>query len=378
MKLAKDIMNTNVITLPQNETIAKAVAKMDQYDIKEIPVTNDNGEFVGIISYYDILDSPKIDADAKISTMIVKPPTASPQTPISEIARLIINSGIEAVPILENKKVVGIISDYDILNQSLNDKRLKSLKISELMRTPPKFLHGDEPISTARRIMRFYNIDRLPVVTEDGRPLGMILSMDILRTFYRHPTERIGSKDVVGRKINPLDIPVKGIMRTDIPEVYLNESASSVAQKMLERHLRGLQVLDEQGRVVGIVHRLDILDRLVEKKFHDGVWLNFSGAELPYDQVEAVKDYIATDIKRLKYYLPNLTSVDIRVKKIHGASPNKWNYEVNVTLTKSAGPKESIRTLYGYNLMFTAKEALEKLIKQLERRYKKRAGKTYG
>lgn len=373
VKTAKDIMTSKLVTVSHKETIAKAVSKMDEYDVKEIPIVNDKSELVGEITYYDILDSPKSDSTEEVDKLMVNPPIAAPETDLNELATLIVDSGIEAVPIVKDKKIIGIVSDYDILRESLEDPRIKNLKIKEIMRIPPRFFNGDEPISTARRIMRYYNIDRLPIITKDGRSQGLILSIDILRMFYRNQTKKM--ERLSGEKVNAFNLPVKGIMRTDIPEVNMNDTVSSVAKKMLEKHLRGLQVLDNAGKVVGIVFRLDILDRLVEKKFRDGIWLKFSGEQIPYDQVEAVKNYIATDIKKIKHYLPTLTSVDIHIKKVHAATPDKWNYEVNVMLVKTAGPRVSVRALYGYNLMFTVDEAIQKLLKQLERKYKEREGK---
>ena len=377
MKLAKDVMTSKIVTISSDETIARAVSSMDKHDVKEVPVVDEKNELIGEITYYDILDSPRTDADAKVHTLLIKPPTAVPESDLSDIARLIIDSGVEAVPIIKERKLVGIVSDYDILKESMNDKRIKDLKVKEIMRTPPRFFHGDEPISTARRIMRYTNVDRLPVVTEDGRSLGMILSMDILRAFYRGPTEKVGPRDRIGGIVSPLNLPIKGFMRTDIPEVHMDELVPSVVKKMLEKHLRGLQVLDNNNKVVGLVFRLDVLDRLFEKKYRDGVWVNFSGEPLPYDTVEAVKEYITSDVKRIKILLPSLVSVDIHIKKIHAATPDKWNYEANVSLVKSSGNNEIISALYGYNIMFTLKDALEKLIKKLERKYKERRGKTY-
>jgi CBS domain-containing protein len=376
-RTAKEIMTSKLVTVSPDDTIAKAVAKMDQYDVKELPIVNHNSQLIGMITYYDILDSPRVDADAKVSSLSIMPATAKSDTPVTEIATMMLNTGIEAVPILKDGKVIGIISDFDILRESANDPKLKKLKAKEVMSDPPKQLRGDEPISTARRIMRYNNVDRLPVVTEDGRALGMVLSMDILRAFYRAPTEKMGRRDRAGRSRNPLLTPVKGFMRTDIPEVNMDEPVSSVIKRMLNKKLRGTYVLNHNDRIVGLVSRFDILDRLVGKKFEEGVWLNFSGAPIPYDQVETVKNYISTNVKKLKYYLPALISVDIHIKKIHAATPEKWNYEVNVSLEKGAGPKITARARYGYNLMFTVDDVIQRLLKMLERKYKEREGKPY-
>lgn len=380
VKLAKDIMTTKLVTLKQSDAIKDAISKIEKYGVKEIPIISDSNELEGMITYYDILDYVKSSPNEKVSVMMIMPPTVSTETSLPEIAKTMIQSGVEALPVVKAGKVVGMISDYDMVKEIIKDAKIKSLKVKDIMHTVNNVILETDPISLARRIMRFNTLDRLPVVDKDNKFLGLVISIDILK-FMQQPKEHIGRKDYGGgNHTNPLAMPVKSIMRTNIPEIYMDDRVDNAILKLINEELKGAPVLDKEQKVVGRLMRWNILDKIVERKFNEGVWLNFSGLPLELDTVEVLKNYLSSNIKKLKRLAPDTKSIDVHIKKLHGASEDKWNYEVNLSLTKESGNKERASTQkahYGYNLMFTLSEALNKLIEQMDHKYQKKSDKKY-
>jgi len=350
LKTAKDIMTKNVKTASPDEQIKKVVSKMERYGIKEVPIV-ENGIFVGMVTYYDILDFVRADPEEKVSTLMIKPPIVSPDTPIGDVITLMVKTGVEAIPVLDGEKLVGLISDYDILKSLLNDRRIKGLKVRDVMEEEIKVLTEDESVSEARRWMRHNRWNMLPVVDEEGKLLGAITSLDILRTFYKKPKEKLGRKDRAGKAINPFSMPVKSLIIRDLPEVKPKDSVSNVLKSLLDRNMKGVPVVDDEKKVVGLFERWKVLDKLAERKFKEGVWLHFSGFPLKIETIELIKDYLKSDIRKMKQICPDLESINIHIKKIHGATPEKWNYEIKVHLLKSAGRGEVVTSKepwYGY------------------------------
>jgi len=227
--------------------------------------------------------------------------------------------------------------------------------------------------------MRYHRWHKLPIVDSNNKLMGMITSMDILTAFYKNPKERIGSTDSTANKTNPLMLPVSGFMKTNIPELSMEDNVSDVLKKLLNKRLKGAPIVDKSKRVIGMFERWSVLDQLIEKKYKDGVWLNFSGFPLKVETVDLVKDYLSADVKKMKRLCPKLESIDTHIKKLHGATPEKWNYEIKVKLKKSAGKAETVsgkEAWYGYNLMFTIKDAFNKLISQLEKKSEKQKNKN--
>jgi CBS domain-containing protein/ribosome-associated translation inhibitor RaiA len=365
-KTAKDIMTKEVVTIGADLPLMDAILKMDQYGIQEVPVVDGKKQLIGMVTYYDILDYIKADPNEKVSKVMVMPPTIALNTPIEEVARQMIASGVEALPVLEDKKVVGIVSEYDIAKVIVTDQKLKGLKIKDVMRPAENVLKKDEFLSAARRMMRYQGLDRIPVVDDDGKSLGLIVSTDILQRLIM-PKQRRGKMDLSGEQTSLLSLPVSALMRTNMPIIRPEDELTTSIEKMIKANIKGVQVVDENEKVVGIVQRWDLLDRIIERRIQEGIWLNFSGLKLPLDTVEVLRNYMLSDIKRIKRIAPDTKSIDFHIKKLHGATEDKWNYQINASLVKNNGNKEAVYEMDGYNLMFTLSDAVNKLSEQLEK-----------
>jgi tRNA nucleotidyltransferase (CCA-adding enzyme) len=125
-KCAKDIMSFPVKTISASQSIAEAGDLMARYDMDALPVVDD-GSVIGIISkasvskarYHGLADSKVTDyMNAGIETL-------SPDAPLSMVRQIIIEHNQPAVPIIDNGRLSGIISENDIL-KLLHYETLKS------------------------------------------------------------------------------------------------------------------------------------------------------------------------------------------------------------------------------------------------------------
>ncbi|MFH2060114.1 MAG: CBS domain-containing protein [Pseudomonadota bacterium] len=141
---AKDIMETNIISVTPQTKIAKAVKILLENHINGVPVINDQEEIVGILCQSDlifqqkeipfppiftILDSfiplsssqkmedefKKISAATVEQAMVKNPVTVNADTPISEIASLMVEKHFHTIPVVQKNRVIGIIGKEDIL-----------------------------------------------------------------------------------------------------------------------------------------------------------------------------------------------------------------------------------------------------------------------
>ncbi len=124
----KNFMKKDVITVDFNTPIMAALEIMKQNKIKRLPVTK-NGKFVGLVTRAMIRDASPSEATTLsmyelnylISKMIVgkimvkKPVTISPEVPVEEAISLGKKHGIGGFPVIKNKKLVGIITESDII-----------------------------------------------------------------------------------------------------------------------------------------------------------------------------------------------------------------------------------------------------------------------
>jgi CBS domain-containing protein len=122
-KKVKEIMTTDVITISSNVDVIYAFEELMEYKISAMPVVDD-GELVGIITATDlghnlILDKYELGTDVK-SIMIKNVVTISPENTIGEAIGTMKSKApgsniLNQLPIVEDGKLVGIVSDGDII-----------------------------------------------------------------------------------------------------------------------------------------------------------------------------------------------------------------------------------------------------------------------
>jgi CBS domain-containing protein len=139
---AREIMTTPVITAGPDATLAEISELMLAHRISGIPIADSDGRLVGIVTESDMLEEdkrrqllprvtifgmvpahqgPVEDALLKVRTfrarevMTEKIFTVEPDTPVSEVAGLLVRERINRVPVVEGGKVIGIISRADLI-----------------------------------------------------------------------------------------------------------------------------------------------------------------------------------------------------------------------------------------------------------------------
>lgn len=124
-KKVKDIMTTDVVTITSDTDVVYAFEKLMKHKISSLPVV-DGGELVGIITATDVghnLILDKYELGTSVEEIMIKPViTVSPEDSLETAIKLmkgsVSSSGIlNQLPVMEDDKLVGIISDGDIIQE---------------------------------------------------------------------------------------------------------------------------------------------------------------------------------------------------------------------------------------------------------------------
>ena len=115
-----------------------------------------------------------------------------PETPVTEIAKKMRDSDIGSVPIGENDRLVGMVTDRDIVCRGLADgKDCSKLTARDVMSKPIVYARCDEDVEDALRIMERNQIRRLPVIDENKRLAGILSLGDISQIAGRELTGEV-------------------------------------------------------------------------------------------------------------------------------------------------------------------------------------------
>ncbi len=111
------IMRPAPVTVAQGETLAHVERLMQQHGIHQLPVVEAE-RLIGIVSRHDLatqagyLERSKVDA-----VMTQRPVTVSPQATLLEVAERLIEEDVNSLPVVQDGKLVGIVSKTDLLQQ---------------------------------------------------------------------------------------------------------------------------------------------------------------------------------------------------------------------------------------------------------------------
>lgn len=115
-----DRMTRNPATIEPKDTLAKAKALMDSGGFRRLPVV-EKGQLVGILSDRDLrqhvgyLETTRVNA-----AMTASPMTVTPHSSVGDAARLMLEHKVGGLPVVEESKLVGIVTTSDMLRALLD------------------------------------------------------------------------------------------------------------------------------------------------------------------------------------------------------------------------------------------------------------------
>lgn len=135
--------------------------------------------------------------------------------------------------------------------------------ISTLMASPVITVPADTAIENVRWMMLDRNIGAVPVVDDRGRPIGIVAKTDLLRD-HDGPSPTVLEAEPAHRdpSLSPLELSglrASDVMTPVVRAVLEDSSIAAAASVLASERIHHLLVLDELGRLVGLVSALDIV-----------------------------------------------------------------------------------------------------------------------
>ena len=144
MLKAKDIMTTKVLTVSEETGVEELARLFEERGVNAMPVLDQAGQMVGIVTQTDLVEQDKPlhiptvisifdwviyleseknfkDEVAKITARTVGSlcardvVTCSPETPVSEIAEMMVEHKAHLIPVVEGKTLLGVVARLDII-----------------------------------------------------------------------------------------------------------------------------------------------------------------------------------------------------------------------------------------------------------------------
>lgn len=177
------------------------------------------------------------------------PTTASTNQSVSQVKNLMEEEGQRAIPVTDDKnRVKGAISYRDLIRHMQFNPH--STKLEKVIHQPPEFDKSDSLIELAE--LRI-NSGRKMMVNTSGNKLESVLGDDEFLESMK-PAEELESVST-GR-----------LAQREVIDAFEDDSIEKVRHKMLDQNISRIPIVNDSGKLVGILRSMDLLKAIVERE----------------------------------------------------------------------------------------------------------------
>ncbi len=304
--LVRDVMTPEPRRVTAETSLMDVVEMLLPSIFTGLPVTDDRGRPVGVITQGDLIRKGNLplrlgllaESDPNRRESLLKPlasrqaaaamtapaVTIAEDRPLTEAVELMLTRGVKRLPVVDDAgRLSGMVSRLDIFRTVMREApdwnafgaqeiQVAPLKrVGDVLRRDAHVVSPETPLDAVIRIIDDNDIQRVAVVDDDGRLLGVISDRDLLRYFQpaqegvwrllakvKHPFRQdAGPAGDLQQRL--ADVTAGDVMITDlitVHEAMLIEVAIGI---MIDKGLKRLPVIDGDGRFAGMITRDSLL-----------------------------------------------------------------------------------------------------------------------
>jgi CBS domain-containing protein len=266
--LVKEIMAKDIYFVHIPGIRTNALEIMREKKVSGLPVVkNGTNKLVGVLTRTDLVENPDEEQIAMIMTRNII--TASPNDDVKDVATKMIDNNIRRVPIVEDGSLVGLVTASDLINKALWKMDIQDPAENYMIQNIPTSWDGT-PLNVAFEIMRYYKLKVLLGLNNDGKLSGILTETDFIeesevvseRTVHNTSVGTEGDKwswdsksvlYVIKNHLKFSDKKIKDVANTGLVIVTTKTSVKECANKMRQKNIEQIPVIDVEGDLVGLV-----------------------------------------------------------------------------------------------------------------------------
>jgi predicted transcriptional regulator len=359
----KDVFSKGFKSVREDGTLSSCFSLFKKEMPPVLVVLDSKGKYEGVIARRWIVRSRLDASTTKVDALMRPAPTVALNDSLSKTARLMIESEIRQLPVYSGEKLVGIVTDENIIHGVVVGK-WGNTKVEEIMTKEPLVVEEDDSVGAVLSLFREHGISHAPVVS-NGKLVGIVSIRDVIEHIFQ-PRQRQTVGEIVGEKVAVLSIPVKGIMAKPVITVLPENKLKYAAQKMREFDIASLVVVRKR-RPVGIVTKRDFLEPLVEMEMpRRRLTVQFSVKDVEINEIQ--RGFIMDDFESfVSRYKESLEAGTLFVyMKSHGTN-YKGDQLVHCRLQLRTRKGSFFSSGEGFGVEQIFRTALDRLEKQILR-----------
>lgn len=308
---AEEIMNKEPITAQNDKSLGSIKNKMEEEEIRAIPVVDSNGGLEGVIGYRDLIRFIQFNPErTKLSKVMHQAPEFDADGSLVELADLRINSGRKLLVHTSGDKLKGVIGDQEFVEAFSDTEEIEDVGTRDIHTYDLIKVFEQDSLEEARHIMLDNNVSRLPVLDKNGNLTGILHSTDLLQTMVSRQAPDAGGTS--GSRSGTNEVNIAGgnekERMSEIPVIELMQRNVFTA----DEHMKGDKAIQQ----------------MVENETHEIIFVNDRYPE----SIVAVKDFIelVAELAPGNTVLVSLTGLDVSEEK--AAVHNKIRTQIQGSL----------------------------------------------
>ncbi len=352
----EDLIARNVISVSSEDSLSIALSKMKKYSIHQMPVIDDS-EYKGMILLKSLVTKRIDPIKSKCSHFAVPTGSLRKTINIEDAAQAIINSGLRALPVTDNGKIIGILSESDLM------KIVKSGKKAEDVMSECEYVTTSDNIGKVKKLMTYRNVSRVPVVS-NGKLVGVVSTLNLIDVLLRARQEYPGKgkmlRDRGFKEPQPLDkIKVETVMEQ--PKIVSTNASINDVAKLLESE----EEVFTMNAVPHVITQKDVIELLLARE-QRGVYVQVTNLHGEDSFTQAKIDSMTTEfVKKVGKMIPDIQSLMIHIEK--DRKGGKTRYSVRTRLF----PGIFVSHYWDWDLVIAMQIALDKLEKEIVKEHGK-------
>ncbi|PKO88046.1 MAG: hypothetical protein CVU18_08685 [Betaproteobacteria bacterium HGW-Betaproteobacteria-12] len=254
-----EIMSRDVFAIGPDATLHEAVRLMAEECVSCLLV-GEGQQSLGIITETNIVRAmhDRLPATTPVSAIMSQPLiSAPPELELIRARQLVEQHGIRHLVVVDEQgRTLGIVSETDF-RLALGSNIFRQLRnLAGVMEREIPHLAPEARMDEAIACMVAFAADYL-IVTDNGKPLGILTERDIPRLLREHP--------------QPHELPLRAAMTSPVRGVPVDASVTAALEAMSRHHLRHMAVIDDDGCIQGVVSQRRLLEQLSLHQFESAL-----------------------------------------------------------------------------------------------------------
>jgi CBS domain-containing protein len=282
------LFTRQTIKVTPRQSVLSASMIMHRRNFRHLPVVDEKGRIMGMISAQDIIDSlnfvfsrpdlKTVDAIESLEIpveriMVYNSICVEPGDGLAEITKKMTFHNLGGMPVIDEQGVVhGIITLRDLVSLMGTSSDEVGVPVSEIMNTNVVTIPPDAYLSTAVRLMSEQRVRRLPVLPPGSEgpevPKGILSNKDALGHVAKFAAKASPGQQGETPWSVPtrFDVPISEFMTRDVITVSKDDDIRVAASKMMIFGIGGLVVDDSPTGRIALVTERDLVRTLSRKK----------------------------------------------------------------------------------------------------------------